>query len=266
MDTFEFTKKKFTSLSIQTQHRHIINWLSEFYQKLTTNRITNASFDLFSDQYSRVLQWAVMKPFIRPESDNIRIWIEVISDRIHYHRSAITPTSRDYDLLEKVKTGDLQIHDSKINLNCHIALDGIRSLFNVGSIFRTCDAAGFNSIILGNIPGKDHPGIQKTSMGAHEWVKEEITSDLAQTLIRKKKNGFQIVGIETIKDSVSYFDFSWKEKTIIVFGNEEYGISSHVLNTCDDIVHIPMQGKKNSINVASAVSIICFDIVRTLTK
>ncbi len=145
-------------------------------------------------------------------------------------------------------------------LNCHLALDGLRSLFNTGSIFRTCEAAGFNSIILGNMPGKEHPGVQKTAMGAHKWIDQEKTEDLAQTLIDKKLEGFQIIGIETIKDSISCHDFAWEKNTIVVFGNEEYGISSHVMDSCDKIVSIPMFGRKNSLNVANAVAVICFQI------
>ncbi|MCP3875825.1 MAG: RNA methyltransferase [Desulfobacteraceae bacterium] len=265
MDTFGFTKKKLISLPIESRHKHLIKWLSEFYQKLTTNRVNLTLFDLFTDHYNQILSWTQMAPFIKPEANNLKIWIEVISDRIHYHRSFTNITIRDHDLLEKIQTNDLANASNKIDFHCHIALDGLRSLFNVGSIFRTCDATGFNSILLGNIPGKEHPGIQKTSMGAHEWIKEEHTKDLAQTLIQKKEEGYRVIGVETIEGSVPYYKMRWEPKTIVVFGNEEYGISSHVLKTCDTFVHIPMFGKKNSINVANAVSVICFQIANALS-
>ncbi|MBU1341917.1 MAG: RNA methyltransferase [Proteobacteria bacterium] len=264
MDTFGFTKKKLMSFCLENQHSHIINWLSEFYHKLTTNRVNQISFDLFVQQYNQILQWTGMTPFIKPEPGNTRLWIEMVSDRIHYHRSATERTCRDHDLFEKVKTDDLPFSCHQIDFNCHVALDGLRSLFNVGSIFRTCDAAGVASILLGNTLGKEHPGVQKTAMGAEKWVKQEKTTDLSQTLLNKKKEGLHIVGVETIKGARPYYDMSWKKNTIVVFGNEEYGISSHVMATCDTFVYIPMFGKKNSINVANAVSIVCFHIAQTL--
>ncbi len=265
MDTFGFTKKKLLSLCLENQHRHIIIWLSAFYQKLTTNRINQASLELFTHQYNQILSWTKMKPFIKPDSNNTRIWIETISNQIHFHRSATGRIFRDHDLLEKIQTNDLcKKSYNQIDFHCHIALDGLRSLFNVGSIFRTCEAAGFNSIILGNTQGKEHPGVQKTAMGAHKWIEQEKTADLAQTLLEKKGKGFQIVGVETIEGARPFYEVSWKRKTIVVFGNEEYGISSHVMATCDKFVHIPMYGKKNSINVANAVSVICFHIAGSL--
>ena len=265
MDTFGFTKKKLLSLCPENQHRHIIIWLSEFYQKLTTNRVNQASLKLFAHQYNQILIWTDMMPFIKPDSNNTRQWIETISDQIHFHRSATGNTFCDYDLLEKVQTNDLcKLSYNQIDFHCHIALDGLRSLFNVGSIFRICEAAGFKSIILGNTLDKEHPGVQKTAMGAHKWVEQEKTADLAQTLVEKKGQGFQIIGVETIKGAQLFYDFSWGKKTIVVFGNEEYGISSHVMESCDKFIHIPMFGKKNSINVANAVSIICFHIAGSL--
>ncbi|MCK5162068.1 MAG: RNA methyltransferase [Desulfobacula sp.] len=264
MDTFGFTKKKLLSLCLENQHRNIITWLSGFYQKLTANRVSQISLDLFTRQYNEILNWTRMNPFIKPESNNTRLWLESISDRIHYHRTATGKTVRDYDLLEKIKTNDLTFSCNKIDFNCHVALDGLRSLFNVGSIFRTCEAAGFKSVILGNIPGKEHPGVQKTAMGAQKWVEQEKVNDLAQTLLEKKEKGFQIIGVETIEGARPFYEISWEKNTIVVFGNEEYGISSHVMKTCDKFIHIPMFGRKNSINVANAVSVICFHIAGSL--
>ncbi|MDA3788183.1 MAG: RNA methyltransferase [Desulfobacula sp.] len=264
MDTFGFTRKKLLLLCPETQNKHIIIWLSGFYQKLTTNRVNPASLDLFTRQYNVILFWTGMEPFIKPESNTTRLWIESISDRIHFHRSAIGTPVRDPDLLEPVQTNAIPLSYRQPGFNCHLALDGLRSLFNVGSIFRTCDAAGFKSIILGNTPGKEHPGVKKTAMGTHQWVEQEKTKDLAQTLLEKKKKGFHIIGVETIKEARPFYDMPWEDNTILVFGNEEYGISSHVRKTCDSFVHIPMYGRKNSLNVANAVAVICFQVTGSL--
>ena len=87
-----------------------------------------------------------------------------------------------------------------------------------------------------------------------------MTADLAGCLLKKKEAGFRIIGIETIGNARAFHEFPWQENTILVFGNEEYGISSHVLAVCDDFVHIPMFGKKNSINIAAAAAVICFQV------
>ncbi|MCP4671788.1 MAG: RNA methyltransferase [Desulfobacula sp.] len=260
MDTFGFTKKKFLSKSHENRQRHIIKWLSSFYQVLTANRVNEKSLAFFTDQYNQILNWTGMQTFIRPESNTTRLWIEAVSDQIHFHRTCTGQKVRDYDLIEKIQTKDSSFPDNQIDINCHLALDGMRSLFNVGSIFRTCEAAGFNSIILGSTPGKEHPGVQKTAMGAHKWIDQVKTDDLAQTLLDKKAKGFQIIGVETVNNCLPYHDHAWQKKTIVVFGNEEYGISSHVMATCDQFVHIPMFGRKNSLNVANAVAVVCCHI------
>ncbi len=271
MMVFPFTKKKFLSLSDRGRHVWLIKWLSQIYEKLVANRLGEQSCFLFLENYLKVLEWIGGKPHSFPDnfvSDNkdIRMWIEFVSDSIHYHRikSGIFP--KDYDLLPRAVPATLTKDKKTLSeikhsyFDYHIALDGLRSLFNIGSIFRTCDASGFASVILGSTCGPEHPAVQKTSMGAHKWVSCTKTCDLALKLEKMKQQGFQITGIETVCGSESYIHYNWNEKGVVVFGNEEYGISSHVMKICDDFVHIPMFGVKNSLNVANSVSIIVFHI------
>ena len=136
----------------------------------------------------------------------------------------------------------------------------------MGAIFRTCDAGGFESLILGNIPGGQHPTIQKTSMGTSTWMPHQTTHDLAGVLLDMKQKGFPIIGIETTDNACPHSLYPWPEKGITVLGNEEYGISSHVMRVCDDFVHIPMLGRKNSINVANAASVIVFQVAAFFTR
>ncbi|MEN8210335.1 MAG: hypothetical protein ABFR31_01340, partial [Thermodesulfobacteriota bacterium] len=72
MDTFGFTQKKFLSQSYENQQKHIIKWLSRFYNQLTTNRVNKVSLDYFTEQYNQVLSWIGMQAFIRPEADITR--------------------------------------------------------------------------------------------------------------------------------------------------------------------------------------------------
>ncbi len=265
MVVFPFTKKKFESLSVNSRHKWIIKWLSRIYQELAANRFNEKSFIFFFENYSNVLQWMGDTPCSIPDNPDTKNLIEFVSDSIHRHRIKAGLCPKDHDLLVQVMSADRECPEKHLPVfHYHIALDGLRSLFNTGSIFRTCDAAGFQSIILGNTPGPEHPVIRKTSMGAAKWVPFTKTDDLASDLDAMKQKGFKITGIETVKGSESYTDYNWQGKGVVVFGNEEYGISSHVMRTCDDFVHIPMYGIKNSINVANAVSIIAFHIASIL--
>ena len=264
MDTFGFTRKKWQSLSSPAQSRHLTAWLTRFYQSLAANRVSQENLSFFTQQYNRVLEWSGRNPFTPPPFESKRGWIEAVSDQIHCHRTASGISARDPDLLPSVTVTDRGIGTAGSSLDCHVALDGLRSLFNVGAVFRICDAAGFRSVILGNTVGKEDRRVQKTAMGSHRWIHQEKTADLFETLAVKKTEGYTVVGIETAGNAVPYHEMAWQEKTIIVLGNEEYGISSHTLPACDRFAYIPMAGRKNSVNVACAASVICFDIARAL--
>jgi 23S rRNA (guanosine2251-2'-O)-methyltransferase len=146
-------------------------------------------------------------------------------------------------------------------------MDSIRSAFNVGSIIRIVDAVGFESILLsGNTPGKENGQVRKTAMGCAEWIPQKRYKNLAYALKRAKKGNYTIIGIETIPNSLSYVEYPWPEKGIVVLGNEEYGISEDVMKACDDFVHLPMSGIKNSVNVANAFAVIAFHIYTAKTS
>ena len=267
--SFSFTKKKFLSLKLETQHKWVIKWLTAIYQKFITNRITPEAIFLFSSDYERILKWMGVTFRKTPESKENRVWVEFVSDAIHFHRLGAGISPKDHDLLDNALNivTKTDVSDStKKTLDYHVATDNFRSLFNVGAIFRISDAAGFRSVILGNTPGKEHGSVKKTSMGASDWITSEKTDDLATLLIEKKDQGYTIIGIETIKGSKRHTDYKWPKKAIIVIGNEEYGISRHVLRICDSFVHVPMFGRKNSINVANAASVVMFHIAHELIQ
>ena len=265
MTPFPFTKKKFSGLSDQGKNRWLIRWLSSVYQTLLTNRIEPEFLTAFHGEYSRVMEWNGQKTALPPDTRDIRPWLEYISNAIHTIRTAAGEVPKDHQLLPRATHLDSPLESRKRQcMEYHLALDGLRSLFNVGSIFRTCDAAGVKSIILGSTPGHSHPTVRKTSMGASDWMPHQETSDLAGVLMKKKEVGLMVIGVETIPGSKNFHDFAWPKAGIIVLGNEEYGISSHLLAICDAVVHIPMYGRKNSLNVAAAAAVILFHLAGTL--
>jgi 23S rRNA (guanosine2251-2'-O)-methyltransferase len=147
-----------------------------------------------------------------------------------------------------------------------LVLHNIRSVYNVGSIFRTADAAGVSRIILTGytplpidrflLPRKD---FAKVSLGAEQTIPWQQTKTFAAAIKLLKKENVCIVAVEQDTKSVSLFDFkSPKNKELVlVLGNEVKGLSKSALTLCDQIVEIPMRGKKESLNVSVAAGIVC---------
>jgi 23S rRNA (guanosine2251-2'-O)-methyltransferase len=156
-----------------------------------------------------------------------------------------------------------------------LILHNIRSVHNVGSIFRTADAAGMSKIILsGYTPtpldrfGRERKDLSKVSLGAEKTIAWEHVKQLSSTLKKLKKEGYTIVAIEQNKNSTSLFDFKPKKTesgTIsplaIMVGNEVRGISPQLLKQADVILEIPMRGKKESLNVSVAAGVALFAIL-----
>jgi tRNA G18 (ribose-2'-O)-methylase SpoU len=149
-----------------------------------------------------------------------------------------------------------------------VVLPEIRSSYNIGSIFRTSDAAGVNRIILSgyspcptdkfNRPQKE---IAKTALGAElhiPWVYFKSTKAAIQKL---KEEGFQIVAIEQSEDSKDYRKVKLKNKVAFVFGNEVEGLSKEILSLCDVVAEIPMNGFKESLNVSVSAGIALFQML-----
>ena len=138
----------------------------------------------------------------------------------------------------------------------YLVLQNVRSLFNVGAMFRCADVFGVSKIYLcgyTGFPPRDQ--ISKTALGADKWISWERKRQTLILLKKLKKQGFQIVALETGKKAKPLPKFKPKFPVALVVGNEINGITESVLNLSDEIVEIPMYGKKNSLNVAIAAGI-----------
>jgi len=153
-------------------------------------------------------------------------------------------------------------------------LHNIRSLHNIGSIFRTADAAGIEKIYLTGITSapidrfqKPRIQITKVSLGAENYISWEKAKSLPQLIINLKKEGFRIIALEQSKKSVPYYSLSSsssQKKLALIVGNEVQGLSKSILEKADTIIEIPMQGRKESLNVAVAFGIVAFSLRREL--
>jgi len=146
----------------------------------------------------------------------------------------------------------------------YVALNNIRSLYNVGSIFRTADAFGVDKIILGGYTGvPPRKEITKVALGAEQYVKWEKSFNLHKKLLELKKQGFEIIGLENnnLKIKTSNLNkFKPKFPMVLVLGNEVNGITPSVLKEIDRFIEIPMKGIKESLNVSVAFGIALYAI------
>jgi len=157
----------------------------------------------------------------------------------------------------------------KKEINSILILPNIRSALNVGAIFRTADAAGINKIYLtGYTPrptdkfGRIQKDIAKSALGAEGWIPWEYVSNINILINKLKKQGFKIIALEQDKRAIDYRKIKISKDVAIVLGEEVNGINKKILDKCDDIIEIPMYGKKESLNVSVACGITLFRILR----
>jgi len=144
-----------------------------------------------------------------------------------------------------------------------VILEDLRSAFNVGSIIRTADCALVQKVIpCGITASPPHKKLDKTSLGAIEYVPIEYNSSALQAVKDRRAAGSQIVALELTNKSTSIWDFKFQLPVTLVLGNEALGISEEVLKEADEIIQIPMLGFKNSLNVATAFGIVVYEIQR----
>lgn len=143
----------------------------------------------------------------------------------------------------------------------YLILDNIRSLYNVGSIFRTADAGNVDKIFVCGITGKPTSDkVKKVSLGAEDSVEWEYAKQTFRVIEFLKKQKFQIAALEQSKKSVLYSKFKPKFPIALIVGNEVKGISKNILNRADKIIELPMKGKKESLNVSVAAGIAIYEL------
>ncbi|MCX6721742.1 MAG: TrmH family RNA methyltransferase, partial [Candidatus Staskawiczbacteria bacterium] len=143
-----------------------------------------------------------------------------------------------------------------MNKEFYVICDNIRSLENIGSIFRTSDALGVSKIYLCGISGKPpHHKISKTALGAEETIPWEYCRQTGRLIDKLKQAKIQIVALEQDKKAISYEKFVPKFPLALIIGNEVEGISKKILKKSDKIIFLPMSGRKESLNVSVAFGV-----------
>lgn len=161
-----------------------------------------------------------------------------------------------------VKRGDGIRKDHK-RIDFTVILDNLRSARNVGAIFRTCDAVGAGELVLcGTTAVPPHDGISMTAMGSENFVKWSYSCYTVEAVRKMKRDQRHIITLETTTSSKCLWDADYPDGSVLVIGNEALGISEEIIKMSDEIIDIPMMGYKNSLNVASAFSVIAYEILR----
>ena len=151
--------------------------------------------------------------------------------------------------------------------NLIVWLHNIRSLHNIGSTFRSCDAFGAGEIYLSGFPATPpRPEITKTALGADEfvaWKRIENPTDSIHTL---KKSGYQVLGIEQTYDSILLPEFKPinTQKVCLIFGNEVTGIDEDFLPFLDHCLEIPQFGQKHSLNISVTVGVVLYHMLKEM--
>jgi 23S rRNA (guanosine2251-2'-O)-methyltransferase len=138
----------------------------------------------------------------------------------------------------------------------YLILPDIRSAHNVGAMFRTADACGVDQIFLvGYTPVPPRPDIAKVALGADTWMKWKQYKNLKTLVKNLQKKGVKVVALEKSEESVDIAAAKFDFPLALIVGNEVDGVQPEILKLCDQTVHIPMLGKKGSLNVSIAAGI-----------
>jgi 23S rRNA (guanosine2251-2'-O)-methyltransferase len=152
-----------------------------------------------------------------------------------------------------------------------LALHNIRSVYNVGAIFRTADAAGVSKIYLcGYTPapidrfGRARKDVAKAALGAEKTVAWESVRDVNDLISKLKKEKYEILALEQDENSIEYTKAKLGAKNLLILGEEVSGIEKEILKKCDQILEIPMKGEKESLNVSVAAGVALYGLSGTM--
>ncbi|MEX2013927.1 MAG: TrmH family RNA methyltransferase [Parcubacteria group bacterium] len=152
---------------------------------------------------------------------------------------------------------------------CVLILDNMRSVANVGSIFRTADCLGVLKIVLvGTTPapvdrfGRSRKDFAKVSLGAEKSISYEVCKFISPEIKKLKKEGYEVIALEQITNAEDIKNFKPKSKFAIIVGNEVSGVSRVALDMADRVVEISMTGSKESLNVSVAAGVALYHLLK----
>jgi 23S rRNA (guanosine2251-2'-O)-methyltransferase len=145
-----------------------------------------------------------------------------------------------------------------------VVLDNVRSLNNIGSVFRTGDAFLVEEIALCGVSGTPpNREIEKTALGATQTVKWAYFKTTGEAVEHLKQKNYKIYAVEQTVNSIKLQDFKIENEAVaLIFGNEVYGVEQDTVNLCDGVIEIPQSGTKHSLNISVSVGVVLWEMVR----
>ncbi len=226
------------------------------------------------EQISKDSNWpgekllALKKEFQEFPDEKISRWAKHLSPQmtLKHFQSLIVPLERelqknpsDEDFL--ITTLDKEYSEAQLQkIPLHLALDNWRSAFNVGSLFRTADGLGIEHLHLcGYTATPENRAVQKTALGSDKCVSWSYSEKTLSKLEKLKSEGFYLIAFETSTKAKKLEDNFPRTKSVLLFGNERFGLNPEEIKACDEIRNIPMQGMKNSLNVSVCAALAIYE-------
>lgn len=150
-----------------------------------------------------------------------------------------------------------------------VILDDVRSMHNVGSVFRTCDGFAVAAVYLcGYTPQPPHRDIHKTALGATETVHWKHFATVTEAIAQCRADGYKVWAVEQVHNSISLEQFSAgpNDKTALIFGNEVSGVNEEAIKLADGCIEIPQWGAKHSLNISIAAGVVLWEMVRGMAQ
>ncbi len=143
-----------------------------------------------------------------------------------------------------------------------LLLQSVEYPFNVGSIFRLAEGAGVTEVVLSGItPTPPHPTIDKVGRAKSRYVNWRYEKDPLEAAKSLGLEGYELVAIELADSAVPYFEYQYSNKTCLLVGHEDHGVTNKMLGECDAAVFVPMYGKGRSHNVQTALAIVLYHVL-----
>lgn len=231
-------KNKWQTLSSRQKHEAIARFACECLE--------TGNYQVFRYHYDRLISWSPIDRFESPA------WLsesECLENYFSFHQSL---SGKPIHFFRKRKGVKIAVSWSP-KYQITVALDQVLTPFNIGSILRVIDNFGLAGLVHSTAHlDLSHPQLKKAARGTENWIPVRYEKDLP-VFLRSAK--IPVIGLEYSETSIKLNDWKFSESFIIVLGNEAYGISNEILRCCDQLVYIPMNGFKNSMNLSHALAV-----------
>lgn len=186
---------------------------------------------------------------------------QLLNKLFYYHEAALRKDSQ-----LSIRSGDGSIEaDPRLRQKAaqvSVICDNLRSVFNIGSVFRTAECLGIGEILLCGISATpEHSNMEKTAMGTQSIVKWRYFESTEDAITDCRKKDYRIYALETVEGATSVFEANFQFPMALVIGNESLGIEPGLLKLCDEYLYLPQLGWKNSLNVGVASAICLYQII-----